>query len=82
MGPKQSLELEGVIFGLKSPCLRGVGRPFLASNVIKVTVISAWIDSYGSTGPEGHVQSLDLVMGVLTGAQWVQNNCFGASFLV
>ena len=45
MGPKQSLE--GVLFGLKSPCLRGVGRPFLASNVINVTVISGWNGSYG-----------------------------------
>ena len=79
MGPKQSLE--GVLFGLKSPCLRGVGRPFLASNVIKVTVISGWNGSYGSMGPKGHVQSLDLVMGAVPGAQWVQNDRLRGSFL-
>jgi len=32
-------------------------------------------------GPEGHIQILDLVMGALTGAQWVQNNRLQGSFL-
>ena len=50
MGPKQSLE--GVLFGLKSPCLRGFSGTFLASNVIKVTVISGWNGLDGSMGPE------------------------------
>ena len=74
MGPKQSLER--VLFGLKSPCLRGVRRPFLASNVIKVTVFSGWDGSYGSMGPEGDIRSLDLVMiGMpMPGAPCVQND--------
>ena len=79
MGPKQSLE--GVLFGLKSPSLSRAGRPFLASNVIKVTVISCWNGLNGSMGPDGHVRSLALVMGALTGAQWVQNDRLRGSFL-
>ena len=47
---------------------------FLASNVAQKTVISGWNDLDGSMGPGGHIQSLDLVMGALTGAQWVQND--------
>ena len=34
-----------------------------------------------SMGPGGHVRCLDLVMGALTGAQWVQNDRLRASFL-
>ena len=54
---------------------------FLASNVTQVTVISGWNGLDGSMGPKGHIQSLDLVMGVLTGAHWVQNDRLGGSFL-
>ena len=54
---------------------------FLASNVTKVTGISDWNGLYGSMGPKEHVQSLDLVMVPLTGAQWVQNDCLRGSFL-
>ena len=54
---------------------------FLASNVTKVAVISGWNDLDGSMGPKGHIRSLDLVMGVLTGAQLVQNNRLRGSFL-
>ena len=54
---------------------------FMASNVPKVTVISGWNGSDRSMGPGGHVQSLDLVMGDLPGAQWVQNDRLRGSFL-
>ena len=54
---------------------------FFASNVTKVTVISGWNGSYGSMGPEGHIRRLDLVMEVLPGAQWVQNDRLRGSFL-
>ena len=54
---------------------------FLASNVTKVTVISGWNGSYGSMGPEAHIQSLDLVMGAIPGAQWVQIDLLRGSFL-
>ena len=46
---------------------------FMASNVVQVTVISGWNGLYGSMGPGGHVRCLDLVMGAMTGAQWVPN---------
>ena len=46
---------------------------FLASNVINVAGISGWNVLGGSMGPGGHIQSLDLVMVDLTGAQWVRN---------
>ena len=59
----------------------GVGWPFLVSNVTKVTVNSGWNGSYAPMGSEGNVRSLDLVMGVLTGAQWVRNNRLRGSFL-
>ena len=65
MGPKRSLER--VLFSLKSPFLRVVSVTFLASNIAQVAVISGWNGSYGSMGPGGHIQSLDLVMRVLTG---------------
>ena len=32
-------------------------------------------------GPGGHIQCLDLVMGAMTGAQWVRNDCLRGSFL-
>ena len=78
MGQKQSLE--GVLFGLKSPCLKEVGRPFFATKVAGIG-ISGWNVSYGSMGPGGHVRGLDLVMGALTGAHWVQNDRLKGSFL-
>ena len=53
----------------------------MASNVVQVTVISGWNGLGGSMGPEGHIQSLDLVMGDLTGAQWVQNHRLRGYFL-
>ena len=39
----------------------------LASNVTKVAGISGWNGSYGPMGPEGHIQSLDLVMRAMPG---------------
>ena len=45
---------------------------FLASNGTKVAAISGWNGSYGSMGPGGHVRCLDLVMGAMTGAQWLE----------
>ena len=53
---------------------------FLASNVTKVAGISGWNDLDGSMGPGGHIQCLDLVMGALPGAQWVQNDRLRRSF--
>ena len=79
MGPKPSLER--VFFSPKSPVLRGFRGTFLASNVTKGAVISGWNGSYGSMGPVGHVRCLDLVMGALTGAQWVQNDRLRGSYL-
>ena len=46
-----------------------------------MAVISGWNGLDGSMGPGGHVQCLDLVMGDLTGAQWVQNDRLRGSFL-
>ena len=46
-----------------------------------MAVHSGWNGSYGLMGPVGHVRHLDLVMEVLTGAQWVQNDRLGGSFL-
>ena len=54
---------------------------FLASNVTKVAVISGWNGLKGSMGPKGHVGHLGLVMGDLSGAQWVQNDRLRGSFL-
>ena len=56
MGPKQSLE--GVLFHLKSPCLRGFHGTFLASNATQVAVISGWNVSYGSMRLRGLVRHL------------------------
>ena len=78
MGPKSSLER--VFFSLKSPVLRGFSSTFLASNVTKVAVVSGWNGLDGSMGPKGHVRYLDLVMGDLPGAQWVQNHRLRGSF--
>ena len=47
---------------------------YLASNVTKVAAIPGWNGLDGSMGPEGHIRCLDLLMGALTGAQWVQNH--------
>ena len=54
---------------------------FLASNITQVTVISGWNDSYGSMGPKGHVEHLDLVMGAMSSPQWVPNGGLRWSFL-
>ena len=54
---------------------------FLTSNVTKVAVASGWNGLDGSMGPEGHVRHLDLVMGGMPGAQWVQNDRLRGSFL-
>ena len=53
---------------------------FLASNVTKVAVIPVWNGLEGSMGSNGHVRCLDLVMGDLPGAQWVQNDPLRGSF--
>ena len=79
LGPKPSLER--VSFSLKSPYLRGLSVTFLASNVTNVAGISGWNGWYGSMGPGEHIRSLDLVMGVLTGAHWVQTDRLRGSFL-
>ena len=54
---------------------------FLSLNVAQVDVIFGWNGLYGSMGPGGHIQSLDLVMRVIPGAQWVQNGCWRGSLL-
>ena len=46
-----------------------------------MAVISNWNGLNGSMGPGGHVRRLDLVMGAMTGAQWVQNDCLEGLFL-
>ena len=82
MGPKQLLER--VDFNLKYPFLRGVGRyvgTFLASNVTQVAVFSRWNGSYGSMGPGGHIKHLDMVLGAMTGAQWVRSDRLRGSIL-
>ena len=66
--------LKGILFGLKSQCLRWVGGTLLASNITQVAGISGWNGSYGSMGPEGHIWGLDLVIRATPGAQWVQND--------
>ena len=53
LGPKQSLE--GVLFGLKSPCLRGVPRHIIGLQCHPSGCRLGWNDSYGSMGPVGHV---------------------------
>ena len=72
MGPK--LSLKRVVFSLKSPFLRGLSVTLLASNVAQVTVIYCLNGSYGSMRSGGHIRSLDLVMGALTGPHLVQND--------
>ena len=49
MGPKQSLERG--LFGLKSPCLRGVPRHILGLQCHPTGCRLGWNDSYGSMGP-------------------------------
>ena len=44
----------------------------MASNVTQKAGICGWNGLDGSMGPGGHIQSLDLVMGAVSGAQWVQ----------
>ena len=46
-----------------------------------VAVISGWNDSYGSMGLMGHIRHLALVMGSMSGAQWVPNGDWSGSFL-
>ena len=53
----------------------------MASNVTEVAVVSGWNGLDGSMGPEGHDRRLDLVMGAMPGAQWVQNGRLIGSFL-
>ena len=47
----------------------------------QVAVISGWNGSYGSIGRKGYVRHLALVMGVMQGAQCVQNDCLRGPFL-
>ena len=54
---------------------------FLASNVTKVAVISGWNGFDGSMGPRRHIGCLDLEVGAMLGAQWVQNDRLRGSFL-
>ena len=61
--------------------LGGFSGTFLASNDTKVAVNSGWNGLYGSMGPNGHAKHLDLVMGAMPGAQWVQNDRPRVSFL-
>ena len=50
------------------------------SGVDPLAVISGWNALDGSMGPGGHVRSLDMVMGDLPGAHWVQNDRLRGSF--
>ena len=82
MGQKRSLER--VVFSLKSPFLRGVERYVLClqcHSKSDCTLIAVWNGSYGSMGPGGHIRCLNLVIGTLPGAQWVQNDRLRGSFL-
>ena len=81
MGPK--LSLEGVLLGLKSPCLslRGVPWDVLGLQCHPSDCRLGWNGSYGSMGPVGHVRHLDLVMGAMPSAQWAPNSRFRVSFL-
>ena len=79
MGPKQSLK--GVLFGLKSPCLRGLSGTFLSSNVTQVAVISGLNDLHESMGSVGHAGHLALAMGSMPSPQWVPNGGWRWSFL-
>jgi len=79
MGPKPLFER--VFFSLKSPFLRGGQRHVHGLNVTKVAGISGWNGSCGSIGPIVHGRRLDLVMGAMPGAQWVQNHRLRGSFL-
>ena len=54
---------------------------FMASNVPKVAAIFGWNGFVGSMGPGGHVRCLDLVIGAMTGAQWVRNDRLRGPFL-
>ena len=54
---------------------------FLSSNVTKVTIISGWNGLDGSIGPGGHMGCVDLVMGAMPGALWVQTDHLRWSFL-
>ena len=79
MGPKQSLE--GVLFGLKSPCLRGLSGTFFSSNVTQVAVISGLNDLHESMGSVRHAGHLALAMGSMPSPQWVPNGGWRWSFL-
>ena len=60
---------------------RGVQWRLMAYVATNVAVISDWNGSYGSMGPFGHIKCLDLVMGGMTSAQWVQNDRLRGYFL-
>ena len=79
MGPKPWPEV--VLFGKNLLVGRGVKWPGLAYIANQVNVTSGWNDLYGSMGPNGHVRHLSLVMGVMQGAQCVQNDCLRGPFL-
>ena len=79
MGPK--LWLGRVVFSPKSPFLRVLSGTFLASSVTHEAGISGWNGSYGSMQPKWHIRRLDLAMGGLPGAQWVQIDGLRGSFL-
>ena len=79
MGPKRSLER--AFFSLKSPCLRGGQRTFLASNITQMAVISGCNDSYGSIRPLEHVGHLMSAMGAIASPRWDPNGDWWLSFL-
>ena len=56
--------------------MRGVQRHVLGLQCHEVTDISGRNGSYESIGPGGNVRCLDLVMGAMPGARWVQNDHF------
>ena len=59
----------------------GLSGTFFASAVTQLAVITGWDALYGSMGPGGHIRCLDLVMGGMTGAQWVRNDSLIMSYL-
>ena len=60
---------------------RGAQWPLLAYRATKVAVISSWNGWYESMTSNRHVRCLDLVMGIMPGAQWVPNDCLRGSSL-
>ena len=77
MGPKPLFER--VFFSLKSLFLRGVQWHILGIQCCP-SDCDFWLERIVRiNGPGGTVRYLDLVMGAMTGAQWVRNDCLRGS---